>query len=97
MLTSAVGISAPQQRTIDIKDLDGRKRTVLLSQRFDRIKHAGESNLQRIPYISAMTALEASDGQGGDWLDLAEFTSSLGANIHKNSGSGPCLDLPSAT
>lgn len=30
-----------------------------------------------------MTALEASDGQGGDWLDLAEFTSSLGANTQE--------------
>ena len=38
---------------------------------------------QRIPYISALTALSATDGEGGDWLDLAEFVRAIGADTQE--------------
>jgi len=64
---SKLGIKTAARRTLAIEDVDGRARTVLLLKRFDR------DGTTRIPFISAMSALDASDGQGGDWLDLAEF------------------------
>ena len=39
--------------------------------------------MTRIPYYSAMTALDAHDGEGGDWLDLAEFARSMGCDLHE--------------
>ena len=48
---------------------------VYLLKRFDRNQEG-----HRIPYISAMTALEARDGDGGDWLDLLEFAQDQGAD-----------------
>ena len=42
-----------------------------------------QNNRQRIPYISAMTALEASDGDGGDWVDVVEYAREEGANTEQ--------------
>lgn len=53
----------------------GEDRTVLFLRRFDRTS----SNV-RIPYMSAMTALEAQDGSGGDWVDLVEWAHTYGAD-----------------
>ena len=74
------GIVVPEHRTIMVKDATGCHRTILLTKRFDRTESATPDRMRRIPYMSAMTALEASDGGGGDWLDLAEFTRSIGAD-----------------
>jgi serine/threonine-protein kinase HipA len=65
---SATGIDVPDHETRTLT-VGGEPRTVLFLKRFDRtVAHA------RIPYFSALSALEARDGDGGDWLDLADFT-----------------------
>lgn len=73
------GICVPDHKVITLHDSTHRRRTVLLSRRFDRGKqHDGQTF--RIPYISAMTALDSQDGDGGDWLDLVEFAREAGAD-----------------
>ena len=72
----AAGISTPSRDVLHV-DVDGVRRTILLLQRFDR------DGSDRIPYLSAMTALEASDGEGGDWLDLAEWAVTNGADTRE--------------
>ena len=74
------GITVPDHRTLTIVDHDGRDRTILLTRRFDRRPSSRLSEARRIPYMSAMTALESTDGDGGDWLDLVEFTRSTGGD-----------------
>ncbi|HAH52808.1 MAG TPA: hypothetical protein DCL71_00320 [Bifidobacterium sp.] len=39
--------------------------------------------MARIPYMSAMTALDLHDGDGGDWLDLAEYARSVGCDLEE--------------
>lgn len=68
------GIEVPEHFTRRVV-VDGTGRTVLFVRRFDRTDDG-----TRIPYISAMTALEATDGEGGDWLDLADFAQLAGAD-----------------
>lgn len=70
----AAGIDTPEHSTKRIT-VDGTERTVLFSRRFDR---TGDGS--RIPYISAMTALEAHDGEGGDWIDVVDFARLVGAD-----------------
>lgn len=70
----AVGIDVASHETRRIL-VDGTERTVLFMRRFDRADGG-----VRIPYISAMTALEATDGEGGDWLDLVDFAQVSGAD-----------------
>lgn len=70
----ASGIDTPAHMTKQIV-VDGAERTVLFLKRFDR-QDAG----LRLPYISAMTALEAADGDGGDWVDLVDFAQTAGAD-----------------
>lgn len=69
----AVGIDVASHETRRIL-VDGTERTVMFLRRFDR----ADGGI-RIPYISAMTALEATDGEGGDWLDLVDFAQVSGA------------------
>lgn len=69
-----VGIDTPPYRTKNVL-VDGIARTVLLVKRFDRLDGG-----IRIPYVSAMTALEASDGEGGDWMDVVDFAQVSGAD-----------------
>lgn len=71
------GIDVPARRTKQIT-VEGTVRTILFLRRFDR--GAGGT---RIPYISAMTALEAQDGDGGDWLDLTDFARAHGADVRQ--------------
>ena len=68
-------IEVPRAKMIDIVDRENRKRHIMLSRRFDR---AGEN---RIAFMSAMTALEAGDGEGGDWQDLVEMTREIGSDV----------------
>jgi serine/threonine-protein kinase HipA len=71
---SAVGIETPWHETRRIR-VDGSERTVLFVKRFDR-----RNDRVRVPYISAMTALEATDGEGGDWLDVVDFAQVAGSD-----------------
>jgi serine/threonine-protein kinase HipA len=68
------GIDVPEHVTKAIT-VDGTRRTVLFLRRFDRTADG-----IRIPYISAMTALEATDGDGGDWVDLVDFARLAGSD-----------------
>lgn len=69
-----VGIRTPQHLAKRVL-VSGTERTVLFLRRFDRADDGG-----RIPYISAMTALEATDGEGGDWVDLVDFAQLAGSD-----------------
>jgi serine/threonine-protein kinase HipA len=60
-LAAAAGISVPDFRLIDVAG-----RPVLIVARFDR------ASGRRIGYASAMTMLEASDGEGGSYLEIAD-------------------------
>lgn len=71
---AAAGIQVPLHETTTLT-VEGERRTVLFLRRFDRTP-----TQIRIPYISALTALEARDGDGGDWLDLADFTQMNGGD-----------------
>lgn len=73
-MMDAVGIRVPEHETKAF-EVDGEARTVLFLRRFDRTEGG-----VRIPYISAMTALETSDGEGGDWVDLVEWAHANGAD-----------------
>ncbi|MCL2403520.1 MAG: type II toxin-antitoxin system HipA family toxin [Coriobacteriia bacterium] len=66
-LAKDAGITVPENRLVAIDDA-----AVLLLRRFDRTD-AG----QRIGFISAMTLLEKSDGESGDYLDLADALSEI--------------------
>ncbi len=70
----ALGIDTPEHMTKQFT-VDGSERTVLLLKRFDRTDDG-----IRIPYISAMTALEATDGDGGDWVDVVDFARLVGSD-----------------
>ncbi|WEV59643.1 type II toxin-antitoxin system HipA family toxin [Bifidobacterium sp. ESL0728] len=82
-LAEQAGIDVPEHRVANIKDSNNQQRTVLLTKRFDRGEGTQPEKLQRIPYISAMTALEAKDGEGGDWLDLVEFARQIGVDTRQ--------------
>ncbi|MFJ4999939.1 type II toxin-antitoxin system HipA family toxin [Microbacterium sp. NPDC088619] len=71
---SKVGIDTPRHKTKSVV-VDGAERTVLFLQRFDR-----RDDGTRIPYISAMTALEAADGERGDWVDVVDFAQLSGSD-----------------
>jgi serine/threonine-protein kinase HipA len=60
-LAKTAGISVPTNKLVEV---DGR--SVLLLERFDR---AGG---RRLGYISAMTLVEADDGQSRDYLEVAD-------------------------
>ena len=62
-LARAAGIDVPDFRLLEIQ-----KRPVFIMQRFDR-DHDG----QRIPFISALTALSARDGEGRSYLELLDL------------------------
>lgn len=70
----AAGIDTPPHMTKSVV-VDGAERTVLFLKRFDR-----RDDSVRVPYISAMTALEAIDGEGGDWVDLVDFAQVAGSD-----------------
>lgn len=60
-LAERAGIQVPRNRLIEVSN-----RPVLIVHRFDR--RGGF----RIPYVSAMTMLEAGDGEPGSYLEIAE-------------------------
>lgn len=60
-LADRAGIEVPNSRLIEVSG-----RAVLLLERFDRREE------RRIPYVSAMTMLEAGDGDSGSYLEIAD-------------------------
>jgi serine/threonine-protein kinase HipA len=60
-LAEAAGISAPGRR---LEQVDGRG--VLIVERFDR------NGSNRVGYTSAMTLMQRTDGDGADYVELAE-------------------------
>lgn len=60
-LARRAGIEVPDARLVEVED-----RAVLIVDRFDR---DGEA---RLPYVSAMTMLEANDRDRGSYLEIAE-------------------------
>jgi serine/threonine-protein kinase HipA len=60
-LARLAGIEVPANRLVEVSG-----RGVLVVDRFDR---QGEG---RVPYVSAMTMLEATDGDSGSYLEIAE-------------------------
>ena len=78
-LGADLGIIVPQARLLKITDINSEDRHIYVARRFDRL----QDSRQRIPYISAMTALEASDGDGGDWVDVVEYAREEGADTEQ--------------
>jgi serine/threonine-protein kinase HipA len=68
-LARAAGVSVPQWT---LHPVDGKP--VLIVDRFDR------NDGLRVGYVSAMTMLEATDGEPGSYLDIAEVIERRGAN-----------------
>ncbi len=64
-LAREVGINTPWTKLVRIGD-----ESALLLERFDRSQ--SQLDGRRIPYQSAMTALESTDGQSRDYAELAE-------------------------
>jgi serine/threonine-protein kinase HipA len=54
------------------------KKPVLMARRFDRQEG------QRIPYMSALTALDASDNEQRSYLEIAEFLRREGSQVNEN-------------
>ena len=73
----SAGIMAPDHRSLSVKNPRGQERTVLLTLRFDRAD--GRVDGARVPYMSALTALDASDGDVGEWVDIVDFLRSQGS------------------
>lgn len=65
-LAQAAGLQVPPFR-LETLVVEGKRRHVLLVEKFDR-GPAGE----RIPYLSAMSMLDAADGERRSYLELAE-------------------------
>jgi len=78
-LAAAAGIAVPENRVTQVD-----ARTVLLLERFDRIAregtHSKPADSVRVPYISAMTVLDARDGETHDYLELAETLPEISAS-----------------
>lgn len=75
-LAGKFGINVPEAKIVAVKDAQNRSRNVMLTRRFDR-----NASGQRVHYMSAMTALQTNDGEGGDWQDLAEIARELGGDV----------------
>ena len=69
-LAAEAGIDVPSSSIVSIEG-----KTVLLIDRFDRISS------RRIGYISALTLLEAAEGEPRDYLDIAESISEHGSRV----------------
>lgn len=69
-LAERAGLPTPARRLLDV---GGRQ--VLLLDRFDR------TDDQRVPYISAMTLLNGTDGGTYDYLELAESLADHGSDV----------------
>ena len=73
-LAVSAGVDVPAAQLLS---LSGRHRT-FASRRFDRV------GSRRRFFVSAMTLLGRVDGQGGSYLELAEFLSTRGSARHRS-------------
>jgi len=67
-MAEAVGIEVPRRQLATVL-----KKPVLIVERFDR------RGAERIPYMSALTAMAARDGDTHSYLELAELLQGFGA------------------
>lgn len=65
LLAAAAGIEVPESALLEIAG-----RSVLVTERFDR-QGKGDRHGGRVGYVSAMTMLEADDGDTASYLDIA--------------------------
>lgn len=75
-LADAAGIATPRRRLSKVGN-----RSVLLLERFDRRVVPGAPRPERIGYVSAMTLLEAKDGDERDYLDIVESVEDHGSRV----------------
>jgi serine/threonine-protein kinase HipA len=68
-LAEKSGVRVPRSQLVKIQG-----RSVLILDRFDRVDG------RRVPYISAMTLLEARDGDAHDYVEIAETLPDVGAS-----------------
>lgn len=73
-LADTVGIDVPVRRLVTI---DGRH--VLLIERFDR--RQVRAMTERVPYVSAMTLIGATDRRPVDYLEIAEALAAQGSRV----------------
>ncbi len=64
LLAAKAGIDVPESALLEVAG-----RSVLVTERFDRVGMGDDA--RRIGYVSAMTMLEASDGDTASYLDIA--------------------------
>jgi serine/threonine-protein kinase HipA len=74
-LAAEVGVVVPAHRLVRIEG-----RHLLLLNRFDRIFNPEAPAPRRIGYISAMTLLEHRDGEGADYVEIAEALEEVSAS-----------------
>ena len=74
-LAARAGIAVPGRDLVTVSDTH----RVLLLKRFDRA-----ANGFRLPYISAMTALSATDGEWHDYLEIAEQITNFGSSASRD-------------
>ena len=70
-LARTAGVTVPPSRLLDLAG-----RSVLVVERFDR-----SASRQRIGYVSAMTLLEAGDGDRRSYVDLAEVVEEVSDRV----------------
>lgn len=72
-LAQACGIRTPHRQLVDVSG-----KHVLLLERFDRAADA------RVPFVSAMTLLQARDGDHRDYVEVAEAIQDLGGAVKRD-------------
>ena len=72
-LAADAGVEVARFRLLQVSE-----RAVFMARRFDR------KNRQRIPFMSALTALEASDNEVRSYLEVAEFLRREGAEVDRD-------------
>lgn len=73
-LAERAGIATPSRRLVTVGG-----RSVLLLDRFDRADSG-----HRVGYISAMSLLEARDGESRDYVEIAEALAEHGSDVRKD-------------
>lgn len=76
-IAAAAGVNVPTSRLIRINS-----RPVLLLERFDR-SYDDHGNETRIPYMSAMTLLNLTDGQQASMVEIAEAIQPLAGDVQE--------------
>jgi serine/threonine-protein kinase HipA len=73
-LAKAAGLNVPDTQLLSL----GSRHRTFASRRFDRL-----ANGRRRFFVSAMTLLNRQDGENASYLELAEFLSTRGSPVHK--------------